>query len=138
MASRTRGTLGGKLRELRFELDGEAVRIPYWVTPGQRIVLLTVFREARMREAAEVERAHKAQKVCEAEHGHVQRTYERRKELMQHSTWRTRQARQLAVRRCSTTRSTSMRGWPATWGRRSTTVGSSSACPRRSWQSRLE
>ncbi|MDG9692744.1 type II toxin-antitoxin system RelE/ParE family toxin [Streptomyces sp. DH17] len=60
--------LGGKLRELRFELDGEAVRIPYWLAPGQRIVLLTVFRKTRMREAAEVERAHQAQKVCEAEH----------------------------------------------------------------------
>ncbi|MCX2926669.1 type II toxin-antitoxin system RelE/ParE family toxin [Streptomyces sp. NEAU-W12] len=72
--------LGGKLRELRFELDGEAVRIPYWLAPGQRIVLLTVFRKTRMREAAEVERAHQAQKVCEAEHGHAQYTYERRKE----------------------------------------------------------
>lgn len=37
--------LGGKLRELRFELDGEAVRIPYWLAPGPRIVLLTVFRK---------------------------------------------------------------------------------------------
>jgi hypothetical protein len=25
---------GGKLCELGFELDGEAVRIPYWLTPG--------------------------------------------------------------------------------------------------------
>ncbi|MET4923613.1 type II toxin-antitoxin system RelE/ParE family toxin [Streptomyces sp. PSRA5] len=72
--------LGGKLRELRFDLDGEAVRIPYWLAPGQRIVLLTVFRKTRMREAAEVERAHQVQKVCEAEHGHAQYTYERRKE----------------------------------------------------------
>ncbi len=72
--------LGGKLRELRFELDGEAVRIPYWLAPGQRIVLLTVFRKTRMREAAEVERAHQVQKVCETEHGHAQHIYERRKE----------------------------------------------------------
>ncbi|MDQ0775259.1 hypothetical protein QF026_003725 [Streptomyces aurantiacus] len=72
--------LGGKLRELRFELDGEAVRIPYWLAPGQRIVLLTVFRKTRMREAAEVERAHQAQKVCEAEHGRAEHTYDRRKE----------------------------------------------------------
>jgi hypothetical protein len=72
--------LGGKLRDLRFELDGEAVRIPYWLAPEQRILLLTVFRKTRMREAAEVERAHHAQKVCEAEHGHAQHTYERRKE----------------------------------------------------------
>ncbi|MGW0566177.1 type II toxin-antitoxin system RelE/ParE family toxin [Streptomyces tauricus] len=72
--------LGGKLRELRFDLDGEAVRILYWLAPGQRIALLTVFRKTRMREAVEVERAHQAQKVCEAEHGHAQHRYERRKE----------------------------------------------------------
>ncbi|MEO3976143.1 type II toxin-antitoxin system RelE/ParE family toxin [Streptomyces sp. CAU 1734] len=72
--------LGGKLRELRFEPDGEAVRIPYWLAPGQRIVLLTVFRKTRMREAVEVERAHQAQKVCEAEHGPAEHTYDRRKE----------------------------------------------------------
>ncbi|MEU9186576.1 type II toxin-antitoxin system RelE/ParE family toxin [Streptomyces sp. NPDC048484] len=72
--------LGGKLRELRFELDGEAVRIPYWLAPGQRIVLLTVFRKTRMREAAEVERALQALKVCEAEHDRAEHTYDRRKE----------------------------------------------------------
>lgn len=72
--------LGGKLRELRFELDGEAVRIPYWLAPGRRIVLLTVFRKTKMREAAEVERAQQAQKVCEAEHDPAQHTYDRRKE----------------------------------------------------------
>jgi hypothetical protein len=72
--------LGGKLRELRFELDGEAVRIPYWFAPGHRIVLLTVFRKTWMREAADVGRAHQAQKVCEAEHDHARHTYERRKE----------------------------------------------------------
>lgn len=72
--------LGGNLRELRFELDGEAVRIPYWLAPGRRIVLLTVFRKTRMREAAEVERAHRAQKTCEAEHGPAEHVYERRRE----------------------------------------------------------
>ena len=49
--------LGGRLRELRMVLDGDAVRIPYWLAPDRRIVLLTVFRKTRMREAAEVERA---------------------------------------------------------------------------------
>ncbi|MFD6907307.1 hypothetical protein ACE1N8_15105 [Streptomyces sp. DSM 116494] len=58
--------LRGNLRELRVELDGEAVRIPYW-----QIVLLTVFRKTKMREAAEVEHARQAQKVCEAEQGHA-------------------------------------------------------------------
>jgi hypothetical protein len=47
---------------------------------GRRIVLLTVFRKTKMREASEVERAHQAQKVCEAEHGHARHTYDRRKE----------------------------------------------------------
>lgn len=69
--------LGGKLRELRFTLDGEAVRIPYWLAPERRIVLLTVFRKTRMRETAEVDRAQRAQKVCEAEHEAARHTYER-------------------------------------------------------------
>ncbi|MFD6325981.1 type II toxin-antitoxin system RelE/ParE family toxin [Streptomyces sp. NPDC058442] len=69
--------LGGKLRELRFELDGEAVRLPYRLAPGQRIVLLPVFHKARMCEVAEVERAQQAQEVCEAEHGHAQYSYGR-------------------------------------------------------------
>jgi hypothetical protein len=56
------------------------VRIPYWLAPGRRIVLLTVFRKTKMGEASEVERAHQAQKVCGAEHGHARHTYDRRKE----------------------------------------------------------
>ena len=60
--------LGGKLRELRFDLDGNAQRITYWIAPGRRIVLLTVFRKARMRETAEAERARSARAVCEAHH----------------------------------------------------------------------
>ncbi len=60
--------LGGKLRELRFDLDGNAQRVTYWIAPGRRIVLLTVFRKTRMRETAEVERARAAQAVCEARH----------------------------------------------------------------------
>ncbi|MER7001000.1 type II toxin-antitoxin system RelE/ParE family toxin [Streptomyces sp. NPDC000410] len=69
--------LGGKLRELRFTMDGNAVRITYWLAPDRRIVLLTVFRKSRQRETAEVERAHHAQKVCEAGHGTAEHTYER-------------------------------------------------------------
>lgn len=71
---------GGKPRELRFESDGEAVRIPYRLAPGRRIVTLTVFRRTRMREAAEVERAHRVQRVSEAERAHAQHVYERRRE----------------------------------------------------------
>lgn len=56
--------LRGKLRELRFHLEREAVRITYWIAPGRRIILLTVFRKRRMRETAEVERAWKAMRRC--------------------------------------------------------------------------
>lgn len=60
--------LGGKVRELRFDVDGNAQRITYWIAPGRRIVLLTVFRKTRMRETAEVDRAHAAQAVCQNRH----------------------------------------------------------------------
>jgi hypothetical protein len=69
-----------KLRELRFTLDGEAVRISYWLAPDCRIVLLTVFRKTKMREAAEIERAMQAQKVCEAEHSPAEHIYDRTRE----------------------------------------------------------
>ena len=51
-----------KLRKLRFHLDGRAVRIIYWIAPGQRIVLLTVFMKGRTREQHEVGRARRALK----------------------------------------------------------------------------
>ncbi|WP_308290557.1 DNA-binding protein [Streptomyces marispadix] len=47
--------------------DGQAVRITYWLAPDRRIVLLTVFRKTKMREDAEVDRARRAKKRCEAE-----------------------------------------------------------------------
>lgn len=56
--------LDGKLRELRFYLDGDAVRITYWIASGRRIVLLTVFRKTRMREEREIERARRALRRC--------------------------------------------------------------------------
>jgi hypothetical protein len=56
--------LGDGLRELRIG----AVRVTYWLAPGRRAVLLTVFRKTRMREADEVQRAQRARKLCEAEH----------------------------------------------------------------------
>ncbi|MFF5210853.1 type II toxin-antitoxin system RelE/ParE family toxin [Streptosporangium sp. NPDC000396] len=56
--------LRGKLRELRFHLSREAVRITYWIAPGRRIILLTVFRKQRTRETAEVERAVRAMQRC--------------------------------------------------------------------------
>ncbi|MEU7002775.1 type II toxin-antitoxin system RelE/ParE family toxin [Nonomuraea sp. NPDC046570] len=42
--------LDGKLRELRFYLDDLTMRVSYWIAPGRRIILLTVFRKTRMRE----------------------------------------------------------------------------------------
>ena len=56
--------LDGKLRELRFYLDGNAVRVTYWIASGRRIVLLTVFRKTRMREDREVARARSALARC--------------------------------------------------------------------------
>ena len=44
--------LSGKLRELRFYCGGERVRISYWIAPGRRIIMLTVFTKTRMRETA--------------------------------------------------------------------------------------
>ncbi|HEX7302034.1 type II toxin-antitoxin system RelE/ParE family toxin [Lentzea sp.] len=56
--------LHGKLRELRFYLDGNAVRVTYWIASERRIVLLTVFRKTRMRESQEVARARRALARC--------------------------------------------------------------------------
>ena len=64
--------LDGKLRELRFHLDGRAVRVRYWIAPGRRIVLLTVFAKTRMREVGEVERARRALARCLAEEHRVE------------------------------------------------------------------
>ncbi|WP_051764811.1 type II toxin-antitoxin system RelE/ParE family toxin [Streptomyces sp. NRRL F-5135] len=55
--------LGDGLRELRIG----SVRVTYWLAPGRRAVLLTVFRKTRMRESNEVVRAQQARKICEAE-----------------------------------------------------------------------
>jgi hypothetical protein len=69
--------LGDGLRELRFHLHPLEMRITYWLAPGRRVVLLTGFRKTRMRETAEVNRAKTLRKICEAEHGHAQLTFER-------------------------------------------------------------
>lgn len=64
--------LDGKLRELRFHLEGRSVRVTYWITSGRRIVLLTVFAKTRMREVGEVERARRALARCLAEEHRVE------------------------------------------------------------------
>lgn len=61
--------LDGKLRELRFHLDRDAVRVTYWIAPDRRIILLTRFRKTRWREDREIKRAKQALARCVAE-GH--------------------------------------------------------------------
>jgi hypothetical protein len=56
--------LDGRLRELRFYLDREAMRITYWIVAERRIILLTVFRKTRTREDRQVERACRALARC--------------------------------------------------------------------------
>ena len=69
--------LGGKVRELRFHLLAQQTRVTYWLAPGRRIILLTVFRKTRSAETAEVARALQAQKVCETEHGPAHDSFDR-------------------------------------------------------------
>jgi hypothetical protein len=59
--------LDGRLRELRFHLDRQAVRITYWIVPDRRIILLTVFYKSRMQEEREIERARRALTRCAKE-----------------------------------------------------------------------
>ncbi|MFC6010024.1 type II toxin-antitoxin system RelE/ParE family toxin [Nocardia lasii] len=59
--------LDRKLRELRFYLGSESIRVTYWIAPGRRIVLLTVFTKTRMVERRQVVRALGAMRRCEAE-----------------------------------------------------------------------
>jgi hypothetical protein len=69
--------LGGKVRELPFHLLAQQTRITYWLAPGRRLILLTVFRKTRNAEIAEVARALHAQKTCEADHGLAHDTFDR-------------------------------------------------------------
>lgn len=69
--------LGGKVRELRFYLLAQQTRVTYWLAPGRRVILLTVFRKTRNAETAEVARALQAQKACEAEHGPAHEIFDR-------------------------------------------------------------
>lgn len=62
--------LEGKLRELRFYLEGKPVRATYWIAPARRIILLTVFPKTQRRERAEIERAKRAMERCIRE-GHT-------------------------------------------------------------------
>src|ERR1700730_15724756 len=59
--------LRGKVRELRFYHGREQRRISYFIAPGRRIVLLTVFRKTTTSETAQIDRAEAAMKRCVAE-----------------------------------------------------------------------
>ena len=59
--------LDGKLRELRFYLAGRPTRITYWIAPGRRIILLTVFVKTQRQERREIRRAKQAMDRCAAE-----------------------------------------------------------------------
>jgi phage-related protein len=56
--------LDGRIRELRFHLDRDAIRITYWIATGRRIILLTVFRKTRMRGDRQGDRARRALARC--------------------------------------------------------------------------
>ena len=56
--------LDGKLRELRFHLERQAVRVTYWIAPSRRIILLTVFTKTAIRDQREVDRAQRAFAQC--------------------------------------------------------------------------
>lgn len=65
------------MRELRFHLLSQQTRVTYWLAPGRRLVLLTVFHKTRQAETAQVERAARAQKTCETTHSTAHDIYER-------------------------------------------------------------
>ena len=56
--------LDGKLRELRFYLDGRPTRVTYWIAPRRRVILLTVFTKTSRQERREVDRARRALERC--------------------------------------------------------------------------
>jgi phage-related protein len=62
--------LDGKLRELRFYLSDRPTRITYWIAPGRRIILLTVFTKTQRQERKEIRRAKQAMERCASE-GHT-------------------------------------------------------------------
>ncbi len=69
--------LGGKVRELRFHLLRQQTRVTYWLAPGRRVILLTVFRKIRGAEPAEIARALHAQMTCETAHGRAHEVLDR-------------------------------------------------------------
>jgi hypothetical protein len=69
--------LGGKVRELRFHLLRQQTRVTYWLAPGRRVILLTVFSKTRSAETAEVARALHVQEACQSKHGRAHEAFDR-------------------------------------------------------------
>ena len=69
--------LGGKVRELRFHLLRQQTRVTYWLAPGRRVILLTVFRKTRTAQTAQIARALQAQRTCESTHGIAHEMFDR-------------------------------------------------------------
>jgi len=70
--------LEGAVWELRIRLRDVAARVTYWCTPDGKIVLLTVFRKTRQHDQRQIDRAVRAQKLCESDHhGPAARIYDR-------------------------------------------------------------
>jgi len=70
--------LDGQVWELRLRLAHVAVRVTYWCAPDGTIVLLTVFRKTRQHDRRQIDRAVRAQQVCERDHQRpVDQVYER-------------------------------------------------------------
>lgn len=55
----------------------QQTRVTYWLAPGRRVILLTVFRKTRNTEATQVARAVHAQEICEREHGRAHQMFYR-------------------------------------------------------------
>ncbi|MFD0888411.1 type II toxin-antitoxin system RelE/ParE family toxin [Streptosporangium algeriense] len=71
--------LEGAVWELRVRLRDVAARLTYWCTPDRTIVLLTVFRKTRQHDQRQIDRAVRAQRLCEWHHrGPVGEIYERK------------------------------------------------------------
>jgi hypothetical protein len=60
--------LEGPVWELRLRLHQVAVRVTYWYRPDGTIVFLTVFRKTRQHDQRQIDRAVRAQQVCERDH----------------------------------------------------------------------
>jgi hypothetical protein len=70
--------LEGPVWELRIRLREVAARVTYWCTADGTIVLLTAFRKVRQHDQRQIDRAVRAQLLCERDHqGATDRLYER-------------------------------------------------------------